>query len=224
MINYEDIYILYDHIIDDFCKNIIIKNNITTLNDIFFLYEESFLNGIFSKQTSTKFLKMEYDYKDIKYNLDNEYLSDYMDYDDNYQDYIGIYVFNGDGVCRHVNSLFKDIINKLNQIDSNTYFFSAETDSSKYKNLHMVCNVYYLNETLELDPYLNRFDFDDILLFKNNNLYTKLEDQLQEFRSKHLKEYELISSILHKKFDKTFYTEFTRKIFMLTKPNKNRSK
>ena len=224
MINYEDIYIIYDNIIDDYCKNIIIKNNITSLNDIYFLYQKSYLNSIFSKDTANGFESKETDYKDIIHNSDNEILSDYMDYDEKRTNYFGIYVLNGNGVCRHVNSLFKDIINKLHEIDSNTYFFNAETSLSDYIKNHMICNVYYLNETLELDPYLNRFDFDDITLFKDNNLYSKLENDLQSFRLKHLKEYELISNELHKKFDKTFYTEIRKRLLMFTNPNKNRRK
>ena len=227
MNNYEKIYDIYDSIIKDYCKNIIIKNNIISIDDIFYLYIYSYLNSVFSINTKNGFKIKETDNKKEIYDDDGKNLSDYMDYDDNYIDKLGIYLVNGNGVCRHISNALKDILKALHEIDPNTYNFNTYVGyETIYENninkKHMTCYVEYKNKyILQLDPYKQTFDYInvsenidiDITNFRDNKVYDKFEDELNNFRLKHIDDYELISEVLHKKFDLKLKTKIERILF-----------
>lgn len=160
-------YRLYHHIINDFVNNVLIKNNITDPFDVFWLYIELYENNYFSKDTELGV---------FKYTTASECLDNYTDYKnnnaelysdnmrtDNYDiDYTGIFMVNGNGVCRHIGYMLTDIYKSLGYKAYNVSgrLFNLKTKQSTFTDLkghtkklcHLICGLEYNGKFIYLDP------------------------------------------------------------------------
>ena len=141
----ENSYKMYDAIIEDFVNDIIIKNNITDPFEIFSLYYDFYICNYFSKTTSIRTFDKNCDNNRL-YNTDHEIISDKMKSKKIKRQYRGMYMVNGNGVCRHINDMFADILKKAG--------FKAHKLSGKIpgrKHGHEICGI-------EMDDKMIYFD------------------------------------------------------------------
>ena len=177
----DNCYKLYDKTIKDFCNDILIKNNITDPFDIFWLFCEFYKNNYFSKETTKKsFFITSHDdsipvdksyqirktnekeeYQDTTYNDIGDKLSEYMTGTDYKKEYLGMFMVNGDGTCKHINCMLRDIYKYLGYkaylMSGNVYNcygslqYRKNSRGKDVAKTHTICSIEYENKMVYLD-------------------------------------------------------------------------
>ena len=176
----DNCYKLYNKTIKDFCDDILIKNNITDPFDIFWFFCEFYKNNYFSKDTTKKsFLITSHDdavpvdksyqfknlngneYNNTMHNDIGDKLSEYMTGSNYKKEYLGMFMVNGDGTCKHINCMLRDIYKHLGY---KAYLMSGNVyncyGSLQYKKnnrgkdvakTHTICSIEYENKMVYFD-------------------------------------------------------------------------